>query len=329
MKKSSEQLLVLTGFKCNNNCIVCSIAGREREYANREYEDIVKDLQIGRQNGCDCVEFTGGEPTIRKDIVKLIGAAKEMGYITIALSTNGRFFSYAEYCKKAVEAGLNKVTFSLLGPNKSIHDAITRTPGTFEQITSGIKNLQKFEHVHINISTVISNLNYKNLQDFGKFILSIGIRNWYLLDQIPDGNAKLYYRRLVVRLKDLYNELNGLFEIGDQLEQFGFFDFPMCLFRKELKNKKNAIFINTKMRHDTSHQVGYNSKRITSNEDGKYFDVYRQNIDICKQCVYYKECGGIWREYLDLFGEEEIAHLFKTSLVGINEKKFKRIDGRL
>jgi len=315
MKIKFEQLLILTGFKCNNNCIICSIAGREREYANREYDDIVKDLQIGKQDACDCVEFTGGEPTIRKDIVKLIGAAKEIGYTTIALSTNGRFFSYADYCKKAVEAGLNKVTFSLLGPNKSIHDSITRTPGTFEQIISGIKNLQKFDHVHINISTVISSLNYKNLQDFGKFVLSIGVHNWYLLDLIPDGNAKLHYPRLVVRLKDLYNELNGLLEICDQFKQFGFFDFPLCLFKKELKNKKNAIFINAKMRHDTSRQVGYNPERITNNEDGKYFDVYRQNIGVCKQCIYYKECGGVWTEYLDLFGGEEVMSLFKKNVL--------------
>ncbi|OGF25556.1 hypothetical protein A2331_01685 [Candidatus Falkowbacteria bacterium RIFOXYB2_FULL_34_18] len=309
---NKKNLLVLTGFRCNNNCIVCSIADCENDYQDRSYNDITKDLKRGFKNGCDSVEFTGGEPTIRADIIKLVKEANDLGYKTISLSTNGRFFAYDDFCEKIINTGLNKVTFSLLGPNKETHDAITRTPGSFGQILTGIKNVQRYKNVHVNISTVISRLNYGDLLNFGNFILSIGVKNWYLLDLIPDGGAKIYYSHLVVRLKDLYNKLNGLIEISDQFNEFGFFDFPFCLFSPEIKSQKNIIFVNTKMRDDTIHQVGYDPKRIIKNNKGKYFDTYRVNIDICRQCQYHKECGGIWKEYLNLFGDDEIRYFVKS-----------------
>lgn len=309
MKKNAEQLLVLTGFTCNNNCIVCSIKDKEKNYPDRIFGDLVKDLQLGIEKGFRGVEFTGGEPSIRCDIVDLVAKARELGYETIAMSTNGRLFSYKRFCDNIVGAGLNKVTFSLLGPTAAIHDAVTRTPGTFQQILAGIKNVQEYGHVHINVSSVISNLNYKNLVFFGQFIASIGIKQWYLLDLIPDGNAKVFYPRLAVRLKDLYNELKDLTVIADKFKEFGFFDFPYCLFESSLRENKKAVFVNAKMRQETNHQVGYNPKRIVVDKSGKYRDAYRINIKICAQCRYYKECGGIWKEYLDLYGCDEIAEL--------------------
>ena len=110
----------------------------------------------------------------------------------------------------------------------------------------------------------------------------------------------------------MYNKLNGLIEISDQFNEFGFFDFPFCLFSPEIKSQKNIIFVNTKMRDDTIHQVGYDPKRIIKNNKGKYFDTYRVNIDICRQCQYHKECGGIWKEYLNLFGDDEIRYFVKS-----------------
>jgi len=302
-------LLVLTGFTCNNNCVICSVKGKEKNHPDRGFDAIAADLRQGAGEGYGSVEFTGGEPSIRRDALELVALARELGYETIAMSTNGRLFSYGEFCRKIIGAGLNKITFSLLGPTDKIHDAVTRTPGTFTQIVAGIKNAQKYDHVHINISSVISRLNYKNLAGFGKFIVDLGVKQWYLLDLIPDGSAKAFYTRLVVRLKDLYNEFNSLADTAERFKEFGFFDFPFCLFTPEMRNKTNAVFVNAKTRDDTNLQVGYDPKRISVDKRGKYRDAHRINIKICARCRYYKECGGIWKEYLDLYGEDEINKL--------------------
>ncbi|MFH0891603.1 MAG: radical SAM protein [Candidatus Falkowbacteria bacterium] len=304
-----RSLLILTGFTCNNNCLICSIRGKEKGNPDRGFRYIAEDLRRGAEDGYEDVEFTGGEPTIRGDIADLTREAVKLGYKTIALSTNGRLFSYEGFSDLIIAAGLNKVTFSLLGPTEKIHDAVTRTPGSFAQMTAGIKNLQKNKNVRINISSVISRLNYKNLPDFGKFIIELGVKRWYLLDLIPDGNARLFYPRLAVKLEDLYNEFSGLKEIAGYFDELGFFDFPPCLFEEEFRNEKNIVFINTKKRADMSRQVGYDPERVKADKNGKYHDVYRINVGICGRCRYYKECGGIWKEYLDTHGEKEVSDL--------------------
>jgi MoaA/NifB/PqqE/SkfB family radical SAM enzyme len=310
---NNKNLLVLTGFSCNNNCIICSVKDKAANYPDRSFKDLCDELETGKKKGFNWVEFTGGEPTIRRDMAQLVKKAKKLGYQKIALSTNGRLFSYKEFCQKIIDAGLNKLTFSLLGPSKEIHDSISRTPGSFDEIVQGIKNVQGFSGIHVNISTVISQLNYKNLKKFGKFVISLDVKNWYLLDLIPDSNAKKFYKNLVVRLDDLSKELNSLSEISSDFNEFGFFDFPLCIFSQELRSKNNACFVNAKMRMETIKQVGYNPKRIEISSDGVYSDVYRTNIEICKKCKHYKNCGGIWKEYLNIYGSQEVFKLAKKN----------------
>lgn len=309
--------------------MICSVRNKKQSYADRSAKEIADDLKKGRQEGFEWVEFTGGEPTIRKDIVQLVAEAKKLGYQKIAFSTNGRLFSYPKFCQAIISAGLNKITFSLLGYDKKIHEAVSRTPGSFDEIVKGIKNSQLYPSVHLNISSVISRLNYKNLKKFGQFVHSLGIEYWYLLDLIPDSNAKKFYKNLVVRLKDLEPELNSLIEVAGDFKELGFFDFPLCLFKPALRKKSNVCFVNAKGRAQSFKQVGYNPERFGFSKDGSYFDsyrqdavfpegdsyhdVYRQNIDVCRRCQYDNECGGVWREYLDKFNGKEIMALAKNN----------------
>jgi len=312
-KNDNKTLLVLIGFSCNNNCIVCSVRSKRHSYLDRSYQEVAKDIKQGRKNGFNRIEFTGGETTIRKDIIQLIAQAKKEGYQQIGISTNGRLFSYQKFCQKIIKAGLNRITFSLFSHKAEIHNAIARTPNSFDEIIAGIKNAQKFPGVHVNISSVISQLNFRNLKKFGGFIHSLEIKYWYLLDLIPDGNAKTYYPKLVVKLNDLYKELNGISNIVDDFKELGFFDFPFCLFKPELRRRKNICFINAKMRMENSQQIGYNPERLSVDKEGVYSDAYRLNIDICKKCKFYKECGGLWKDYLDLYGSKEIINLAKKN----------------
>lgn len=308
-----QALLILTGFSCNNNCIVCSIKTKQPFYCDRKYDDLLKELKKGRNNGYQNVEFTGGEVSIRKDIVELVSRAREMGYKQISFSTNGRIFSYKAFCDKIIGAGLNQITFSLLGPSAKIHDAVTRTPKSFDQIISGIKNVQEFPHVDVCVSSVISKINFRDLKKFASFLIGLGIKRWYLLDLIPDGNAKKYYKSLAVNLGDLSQEINSLTQLTDKFDELGGFDFPICLFEENLREKNNFRPINAKSRMEMAKQVGYNCKRISKNKKGGYSDMHKMHIDICQKCKFNKECGGIWKEHLDIYGSKDLIKLAKKN----------------
>ena len=306
---SNQVFLTMLGFSCNNNCIMCTTKPKERDYKDRDTKEILDDLKKGINQGFRKVEFTGGEPTIRRDILDLIKYAKDLGYKDIALSTNGRMLSYNNFTEELIKSGVRRVNFSLYGHNAKLHDAITRTPQSFKQTIQGIKNVQKFSEVTIIVNTVISRLNYQYLTEIGNFLLSLRINFFNILDLIPDGYAKDFYKTLVVKMNDLSVALNGLGDILDKFNLITFFDFPLCLFKPEIRDNPHATFITAEGRKSTAKQVGYKPRRFEKEKGDIYTDVHKKRIAICTRCKFYKECGGVWKDHLDLYSDKEIIVL--------------------
>lgn len=301
----------MLGFSCNNNCIMCTTKPKGEKHQDRSSGEIIKDLEKGINQGFRKVEFTGGEPTIRQDILRLIKYAKDLGYENIAISTNGRMLSYDDFVKKIIKNGVKRVNFSLYGHNPELHNAITRTPKTFEQTVQGIKNLQKFSNITVIVNTVVSRLNYQNLADLGRFLSSLKVEFFNILDLIPDGYAKDFYKTLAVRMNDLSPALNNLENILAEFNLLTFFDFPLCLFGPEMRNDSGTVFITAEGKKIIIKQVGYGPKRFKKEKGNIYSDFHKKRIEICKSCQFFKECGGVWKDYLDLYGQKEIIALAK------------------
>jgi len=310
-----QVFLIMTGFSCNNNCIMCTTTPKSKNYPDRSTKDIVNDIDKGSQQGYDRVEFTGGEPTIRKDILYLIDYAKSVGYADIGLSTNGRMLSYDNFCKKAFNDGLNRVNISLYGYNNETHDAITRMPGSFMQTTQGVKNILRYPEMIVTINTVIFKLNYTYLNELGRFINSLGVKYWNPLDLIPDGYAKKNYKHLAVdSLTQLSDNFSNLIETMRLFDAVTFFDFSLCLFSSEIRNLPNTHFISAQGRIETANQVGYHPKRFNITGKSKiYTDIHKKRLGICKKCKFYNACGGVWKDYLNAYGGDEIKTLMKKN----------------
>ena len=75
------------------NCPICfASAGSTKDCTEPSFEDLVKMLQMMTSiNQIPfCVQFSGGEPTVRDDLPQLIKAAKDMGIPQIQVATNGK-----------------------------------------------------------------------------------------------------------------------------------------------------------------------------------------------------------------------------------------------
>ncbi len=250
------------------------------------------------------MDITGGEPTIRADILELIKLAKDLGYKEVEIGTNARMFSYDDFCQKVVENGLDGITLTINADISSIGDAICRTPGAFNQAIQGVKNILKYPQVSISASTVVIRLNYNRLPQIGKLIHSLGIKRWYIADLIPDGNAREFYGLLSVNILELANNLNNLRKIVEKFDLVVFFDFPLCLFSSKMINNPRISFINAQRRTEEFKQVGYKPKRFDKSADEFYGDIHKQRVEVCHQCKFCKNCGGIWLDYLELYGRE-------------------------
>ena len=97
-------------------------------------------LARARADGYTEVSFQGGEPTIFPEIVPLIRAAAALSFEFVGLVTNGRRLADAGFARAVMAAGLDGLTFSLLGPDAETHDALAAAPGSFDELVRGIDN---------------------------------------------------------------------------------------------------------------------------------------------------------------------------------------------
>ncbi|TSA45272.1 radical SAM protein [bacterium] len=182
---------------CNNNCLFCLDKDAQDGTAVSLVE-IKKNLLKGRKKKIDQVVLSGGEATIHPDFLKVVEAAKSMGYRHIQVITNGRMFAYPNFLISALNAGVNEITFSIHGHNEKLHDAQTQINGSFQQAIKGLKNALSTNGLIVNVDIVINKINYIHLADILKYFVDLGVREFDLLQIIPSGQAwknrkKLFY----------------------------------------------------------------------------------------------------------------------------------------
>jgi len=139
-------LTIETGLACNNHCEFCPqrvIRGFGTGPVELGTGELKRRIDRAREDGFDEVAFSGGEPSIRKDLVEVVGYARSRGFERVFITTNGRMFAYRDLATRVIEAGLTGVSVSLHGPNAEVHDALTGSPGSFEQAVKGLVNLHE------------------------------------------------------------------------------------------------------------------------------------------------------------------------------------------
>ena len=308
VKNEEKTLLIMVGSECNNNCSMCSVNGKNK--IKSESTKNLKKIITEKSDTYQKIEFTGGEPTIRNDFYELLGLANKIGYRQVAVSSNLRLFSYPKHAKRAAENGLDLATTSLHG-TEEIHNAITRTPNSYEQTIKGIENLKQ-EGVNISVNTVITALNIGNVFEMKKIIGKLNV-NWSFLDLIPEGLERGVYDDLKASYSEISTVFSNLIESNKNFSLFTFFDYPYCIFSKNLINNPKVNFIAARERStDFENDGGFSTGRVI-NENGVYIDNHKERTSFCKKCEYGNICGGVWRSYLDLEGEKEIKSIAKKN----------------
>lgn len=112
--------------RCNMHCPIC-FADTSSEYLYEpSYEEVVKMLENLRNEKpvpCKAIQFSGGEPTVRDDLPKIIKKARELGFKHIQIATNGlKLADSQEYCKNLRDAGLNTVYLQFDGVTPDVYE---------------------------------------------------------------------------------------------------------------------------------------------------------------------------------------------------------------
>ncbi len=99
-----ERITIIQDYRCNNNCMFCCNGDKRNDFKGMNTIEVMETMRVGRKRGATFIDFIGGEPTMRSNIIPLVKYAKKLGFITIATTSNGRMYSYPEFTKKMIDA---------------------------------------------------------------------------------------------------------------------------------------------------------------------------------------------------------------------------------
>ncbi|MEM3727067.1 MAG: radical SAM protein [Candidatus Bathyarchaeia archaeon] len=170
---------------CNLRCKHCSAnAGAGINELNTE--EALKAIDKLDRFGITILAFSGGEPFMRRDFLKLAKYASGKG-IYVAVATNATLIT-KEKAKAMKKAGIEYVQISLDGAEAETHDYFRGVSGAFNKAVEGIKNVVN-EEFFVEVSTTITKLNYKEVPKILDLCEKLGV-DWFMAyNFIPTGRG--------------------------------------------------------------------------------------------------------------------------------------------
>jgi len=295
-KRKIKRVDIKVGFQCNNHCLFC-VQGRKREVtAFKKIEVIENFIEEAARSGKDEVVLTGGEPTLHPNFLEIVRFAKKNNFTNIQVQTNGRMFSYPDFCAETIRAGATEFSPALHGACAKTHDELTGSRGSFEQTVQGIKNLRSLGQKVIT-NTVITKLNYKQLPQVAELLVKLDVNQFQFAFVHITGQAAENKERIVPRKKQAMPYVKKALDIGMKAKKRVMTEaIPYCFMHGYEEYIAENIIPESSV-YDIEFTI-------------KDYDKYRRNFgkakgQKCPKCKKFAVCEGPWKEYPELYGWSE------------------------
>jgi SAM-dependent methyltransferase len=315
--------LLKLGYRCNDACRFCHSAPHRgvdlSTGAARRRIDRVVDAGVER------VVFSGGEPTIRPDLVELVDYARGAG-LAVGLVSNGRMLAYGGLREALLEAGLSQVYLSLHSHRAGVHDSLVRAEGAHGQTVAAARFFANRPGVELQINCVVTRANLGDLSGLARLVGAMGEapRTLKMSFVEPEGGALDGFDELVPSLSEAalvvgrtVRELEGrLGRAGLTLAVDG---FPACVLAEARTHGSDLwtegfVYLMEAFERKL-HRVD---------------DLNKARGEPCRRCVL-DGCPGIYRTYLERRGDGELAPVTEargSSVDFVQEKAVERFDVR-
>ena len=174
-------------YRCDNDCPHCYVE-RPKEFPEMDTSRWKEALSRLWEFGIPHVVFTGGEATVREDLVELVEYAEDLGLIT-GLLTNGRNLGRGDLMERLVEAGLDHVQVTIESHVEEIHERMVGCPGSWAETVQGIGKAVSSPVYTITNSTITS-LNRDTMTETVDFLGGLGLQTVAMNGIIYTGGAR-------------------------------------------------------------------------------------------------------------------------------------------
>ncbi|MCS6907933.1 MAG: GTP 3',8-cyclase MoaA [Anaerolineales bacterium] len=196
---------------CNLRCLYCM----PEEMVFRPNHELMQDeevLFLARlfvRLGFDKIRLTGGEPTVRMNVVELVReiAAIE-GLKTLTMTTNGILLP--KLARKLKDAGLQRVNISLDTLQANKFRTLTRW-GKLEDVWAGIRAAEEAGLTPVKINAVVvRNYNEEDVVEIARLTLD---HPWQVrfIEMMPFGGATEFQLQQLVTMDEVFAKIEAAF----------------------------------------------------------------------------------------------------------------------
>lgn len=212
---------------CNNSCLHCGsrcsvLSSRSKldgKLTDFEIIECLVDLKSDLEKRglpLPFITITGGEPTTRHNLAKLMKVIHKMGY-KWGMTTNANLMS-KEKAQEFKDAGLCSVSVSIDGMENT-HNWFRQSENAWEKAVIGVSNLVEVGIPYVMVTTVVHKRNIGELDEIKSLVKSLKADMWRVINVDPIGNA-LEHPEILLSGKDYKYIL-------DYIKENNAPDFPM------------------------------------------------------------------------------------------------------
>lgn len=285
---------VILGYDCNLACDYCTITPAMRERAMTT-EHVVRELRAGRTAGYDAVSFTGGEPTIRRDLLGLVRAARQLGYRSIKIQSNGLLYAHRANLARLVDAGATLLHVSIHTHDEVLYDTLVQRDASYPQMVSGLRHAVE-SGLPVVVDIILKNDTYAALPDALHWLYDLGVRAahlWFV--SLTDGNRENVAS--MPRMVDVLPAVHAALAFAREKDMdVRSLHIPRCLLGDD---------------HVHAWDPGSAQVRVVTPEatfelaDSKLAGSV--HVPACDGCGYRDICPGVRTDYVARYGDAEIA----------------------
>lgn len=175
--------------RCNLRCVYCmpeDMTFRPRAELLQD-DEILRLVRIFAELGFHKFRLTGGEPTVRANVVDIVrGISQTPGVRTVVMTTNGLLL--ARQAQALAEAGLRRVNISIDTVDPEKFRKLTRW-GKVEDVWEGIEAAEA-AGLEVKLNAVVVR-NYNDREDVVQLAALTQKRNWQVrfIEMMPFGDV--------------------------------------------------------------------------------------------------------------------------------------------
>jgi len=179
--------VLFTSYRCNSKCIMCSAWEKQQTYPElsiQQIADIFSDRIL--RNNLEIVNLTGGEPTLREDLVDIIkvlihscSRLRRIDIPTNGINTEQVIDNIERIAAFLLTSNVKlNITVSVDGVG-GVHETIRGVSDIFDNIDRTIRELKEISELYpflsLEINTTISRANITGLKDMRAYARSLGV----------------------------------------------------------------------------------------------------------------------------------------------------------